>query len=268
MHIDWSNFLTILTLVVFITGIVWFYERYYLRPKYKKQNGNQDVKITPLPAILEFFRSLFPVLLAVLFIRAFIIQPWRVPTGSLEPTIEPGDFIFVSQFSYGLRLPVTNTKILNIGEPKVGDIAVFRWPPNPDIDYIKRVIGAPGDRVKYVDKVLYINGKRMSQTFISHDSADVEPSGDISSYLKQEDLMGVKHNILIHKFGAPAVNFDITVPKGYYFMMGDNRDNSVDSRFWGLVPEKNLIGKALIVFMSWDSADHRIRWRRIGNSLR
>jgi len=266
MQINWLNFLTLLSFAVIITGFFWFFERYYQRPKYKKKTGKKDIKLTPLPGPIEFMRSLFPVLLAVLIIRSFIIQPWRVPTGSLEPTIQPGDFILVNQFSYGLRLPVTNTKIFNIGEPKVGDIAVFRFPPNPNIDYIKRVIGVPGDHVQYIDKVLYINGKRMPQKLISQ-TLDNEPGGGIPSLLKQEDLNGVKHDILIHKFGGKAVNFDLTVPKGYYFMMGDNRDNSGDSRFWGFVPEKNLIGKAFMVFMSWNNANDSIRWSRIGNRL-
>lgn len=266
MDINWFNFLTILTITVFLTGILWCYERFCLRPRYKKRVGDKALKITPLPAAVEFLRSLFPVLLAVLLIRSFLVQPWRVPTGSLEPTIEPGDFILVNQFSYGLRLPMTHTKILSIGEPKVGDIAVFRWPPNPDIDYIKRIVGVPGDHVQYINKVLYINGKRMPQKLL-RPALDMEPTGNIPSYLKQEDLQGVKHDILIHQTGAPAVNFDVVVPKGYYFAMGDNRDNSGDSRFWGFVPEKNLVGKAFMVFMSWDNRNDRIRWKRIGTTL-
>ncbi len=173
----------------------------------------------------------------------------------------------MNQFAYGLRLPVLHTKILSIGAPKMGDIAVFRYPASPSVNYIKRVIGVPGDHVVYKNRRLTINGKLISQKFLKN-TVDIEPGTNISSGLYEENLNGIKHNVLLHKSGLEELTpVDITVPKGMYFMMGDNRDNSGDSRFWGFVPEKNLVGKGEVIWMSWDNQKHRIRWRRIGNLL-
>ncbi len=258
----------ILVSLVFISGLIWLIDAlFFARSRKEKQKK--------MPIIIEYARSLFPVFLLVLGIRSFIAQPYRVPTGSLEPTILPGDFLFVSQFSYGLRLPVLNTKILSIGEPKTGDIVVFRYPGNLNINYIKRVVGTPGDHIVYKNRTIYINGKKMSQKFIKN-TTDFEPPGIygpsavyIPSKLMEENLNGVKHYILLHtdKKAQESANYDVVVPKGMYFMMGDNRDNSADSRYFGFLPEKNIAGKALIVWLSWDGIKHRVRWGRIGNKL-
>lgn len=255
------NFPLLLTILVFVSGLIWLADILFL--KRRRLANNQ--KATE-PKLIEYARSFFPVLLLVLVIRSFLIQPYRVPTGSLEPTILPGDLVAVNQFSYGLRLPVINKKIINIGEPKIGDIAVFRWPVDPNVDFIKRVVGVPGDHVVYKDKVLYINGKEAKQTLLG-DGTDYEDSGNLNVKKYQEDLDGVKHDILINPYGGQIGNFDVVVPKGYYFMMGDNRDNSGDSRDWGFVPESDLIGKGFLIWMSWDSQKHRIRWNRIGTVL-
>lgn len=252
------NFPLILTLAVIITGIISLIDVLFFA---KKRQPAQKPTF-----LIEYSRSLFPVLLIVLVIRSFIVQPFRVPTGSLEPTVLPGDFIAVNQFAYGLRLPVLNTKVIAVGEPKVGEIAVFRWPVNPDIDFVKRVIGVPGDHIVYKDKVLYINGKEATQTYIGM-ATDIEPTGNIAVKEYQEDLNGVKHNIIINPNGGEMQDIDVTVPAGNYFMMGDNRDNSDDSRDWGFVPESNLIGKGAMIWMSWDSQAHTVRWHRLGTVI-
>jgi signal peptidase I len=180
----------------------------------------------------------------------------------------PGDFIAVSQFSYGLRLPVLRTKFLSIGEPQRGDIALFRWPVDPRIIFVKRVIGLPGDHLVYKDKVLTINGVKATQKFIQHtyDYGD-GPGYKRLVYRLQENLGDIQHGIFIQPVGGETQEVDVTVPAGQYFMMGDNRDDSDDSRSWGYVPEANLIGRAFGVWFSWDAVNHRVNWQRIGHAL-
>jgi signal peptidase I len=258
MNID---FPFILTIAVLLSGIISLLDILFLTKRRLAKGQAKPGKI------VEYSRSFFPVLLLVLVIRSFIVQPFRVPTGSLEPTVMPGDFIAVNQFAYGLRLPVINTKIVSISEPKTGQIAVFRWPIDTSVDFVKRVIGVPGDHIQYKNKVLYINGKEAIQSYVGF-GTDYEPApeGNIPVQQYMEDLNGVKHLININP-NAPAIDFDITVPAGEYFMMGDNRDDSADSRAWGYVPERNLIGKGFFIWMNWDSQTHRINWHRIGTVL-
>ncbi len=269
MSIDFPLILVVLTT---LTGLICLVDKLFFMPGRKARAiaaaraANSHVAHIVLPKLVEHARSFFPVLLIVLIIRSFIVQPYRVPSGSLEPTILPGDFIAVSQFSYGLRLPVIGTKILKIGEPHRGDIVVFPWPANHKFDLVKRTIGLPGDHIVYQNRVLFINGQEAKQTEASL-SFDDEPFGDAPAMRYEEDLMGVKHQILIRNQGGETWDYDFVVPKGYYFMMGDNRDDSADSRFWGLVPESDLAGKAFMIWMSWDSEKHRIRWHRIGTLL-
>jgi signal peptidase I len=221
--------------------------------------------------IIDYARSFFPVFLIVLLIRSFVVQPYRVPTGSLEPTIMPGDFILVNQYEYGLKLPVWGTKIVKLSEPKRGQIALFHFPVNHRITFVKRVVGVPGDRISYIDKVFYINGKKQSQKFVGWATDRVGAGAPFRVKVYQENLGGVKHKIYIEP-NRPATNFyNLKVPKGEYFMVGDNRDNSDDSRYWGFVKQKDFIGKALFVWLSWDSYAkswlHKIRWDRIGTGL-
>lgn len=230
-------------------------------------------KERPQPVIVEQARSFFWVLLIVWVIRSFIVQPYRVPSGSLQPTVMPGDFLVVNQFAYGLRFPVTNDKLVPIGKPQRGDIVLFYAPPDPSIVFVKRLIGLPGDHIQYRNKVLYINGKEMTQEKIK-DTMDDEPrignnpEEHIPVEQKEENLDGLKHMIYVMPVGEGMTgDVDVVVPPGQYFMMGDNRDNSDDSRVWGFVPEHNLIGKAFGIWMSWDALNHRIRWSRIGKSL-
>ena len=255
------NYELIIFYAMVISGVVALLDAVYFAPKRKK------AKQEKLPLIIDYARSFFPILLLVFSVRSFAYEPWRVPSGSLKPTIQPGDFILVDKFSYGIRLPVIHTKIINIGEPKRGDIVVFRSPSKdtPPL-LIKRVIGIPGDHIKYIDKVLYINDHEASQAHVdfSNDSDDGLTSWAVE--VKQENLLGIEHGI----YQTPHEgndNFEVTVPEGKYFMMGDNRDDSADSRYWGFLPEKNIVGKATHVLMSFDSIKHPVRWERTASKL-
>lgn len=254
------DFELILTLAVIISGLIYLVDVLVFakkRPAGEKQ-----------PILIEYARSFFPILLIVLILRSFLAEPFRIPSGSDKPTLLVGDFILVNKYDYGVRLPVIHTKIVSMGEPKTGDIAVFRWPVDLSMYLIKRVIGLPGDRISYINKILYINGKEIPQTLIGEatdHNSDSEPRWPVQ--IKEEDLLGVKHKIYIRPDVA-AEDFSLTVPPGYYFMMGDNRDNSNDSRYWGFVPERDLVGKAVFIWFSWDSEQTNIRWSRIGTDLK
>jgi len=248
----------VLTLLALISGGIALVDILYLSKKRRSSHKKQ-------PIIIEYARSFFPVFLLVLLIRSFIIQPYRVPTGSLAPTILPGDFVVVSQYAYGLRLPVLNKKVFDIGEPKRGDIVLFRFPDDLTI-YIKRVVGLPGDHIVYRDKILTVNNDIAWQVPLGME-LDVEDGFSVPVQLRMEHLGSVIHKIFIRPGYQEWESIDLIVPPRSYFMMGDNRDNSGDSRKRGFVPEENLIGKAFGVWMSWDSEKYGIRWRRIGNKL-
>lgn len=263
MFFDFLNILALLTVftgVIYIVDVIW-------RAK-KKQTLPKDEKgKTKHPIIIDYARSFFPILLIVLLIRAFVVQPYRVPTGSLEPTIMPGDMILVNQYDYGLKVPIWNKQLINIDTPHIGQIALFRWPVSPSVTFVKRVIGVPGDHISYINKVLYINGKKAKQKFIKN-TMEISDSGKtwpVKEY--EENLNGVKHLIFIRPDRSTRDFKNLVVPQGEYFMMGDNRDDSDDSRFWGFVPFNDFVGRALFVWMSWDSAKHRVRWNRIGTKL-
>lgn len=249
------NFALILLLLSFITGFIYLLDVLFWA---KKRDSEQKPG-----RIIEYSRSFFPVFLIVLLLRSFLIEPFRIPSGSLEPTLLVGDFVAVNKFAYGLRLPVVEKKIIPIANPKTGQIAVFRWPPEPTYDYIKRVIGTPGDRISYHDKVLTVNGKEAKQTFIEY-TMDESSGKPVAKY--QENLNGTVHDIFV-RADVPAVDFDVVVPEGNYFMMGDNRDDSADSRFWGFVPDNYLRGKAFLVWMSWNGKTDSLRWSKIGRFI-
>lgn len=201
------------------------------------------------PIVVEYAKSFFPVLLIVLVLRSFLVEPFQIPSGSMIPTLEVGDFILVNKYTYGLRLPVVGTKIVEINEPKRGEVMVF-IPPHDSRYFIKRVVGLPGDTIRYEDKVLYINDERVQSQPI--DQVEIEmPNGMMQSgILLTETLGDVEHETQI--MNAPSRDGGRTVwvvPEGHYFMMGDNRDNSADSRVWGAVPEQNIVGKAFAVWM-------------------
>ena len=277
MNID---FPTIMVLATFLTGSIWAFDAMILAPKRRRlveslaDGGNvgdqldaEKERVSREPVLVEYSRSLFPVILAVLVLRSFVVEPFRIPSGSMMPTLLVGDFILVNKYAYGIRLPVLNTKILDVGAPKRGDVMVFRYPDNPREDYIKRVIGLPGDKISYYNKQLYVNGKLVEvegNDVYQGQCAGVTMSGAIH---RTEDLLGVEHSILIdnHKLGGR--NAEGTVPEGNYFVMGDNRDNSNDSRYWGYVPEQNLVGRAFMIWMNFDWDNNCQQWSRIGNSI-
>lgn len=224
-----------------------------------------DAAIKP-PLLANLGRSLWSVFLIVFIIRAIFLGNYHVPTGSLLPTIQIGDYLLVNKLSYEVRVPLTNIVLWKYSSPKRGDIVVFRYPPNPNIDYIKTVIGLPGDHISMQDKQLYINGKKVPTKYIR---SFIEPADSAMVPVKeyQENLDGHKHDILIQPWTTPTNFKNLVVPKGEYFMMGDNRDNSADSRYWGFVPAKDILGKAFVVWFSWNSRTHSVRWDRLGKLL-
>ncbi len=249
------NFALILVIITALTGFFYLIDVLFWK---KKRTPEQHPS-----KLIEYSRSFFPVFAIVLLLRSFIFEPFRIPSGSLEPTLLVGDFLVVNKFAYGLRLPVLETKIVPIANPKKGQIAVFRWPPNPSVDFIKRVIGTPGDHIVYHNKVLTINNNEIKQTFVEY-TTDESSGRAVAKY--RETLNGVTHDIFVHPDVDP-VDIDVTVPEGNYFMMGDNRDDSADSRFWGFVPDNYLRGKAFLVWMSWNSNTYMVRWKRLGTII-
>ena len=260
------DFPTILVIATAVTGIIWLADALLWAPRRRMATTGGDTQAAKQPLIVEYARSFFPVILAVLLLRSFVAEPFRIPSNSMMPTLLTGDFILVNKFSYGLRLPVLNKKIIALGEPKRGDVVVFRYPDNPTIDYIKRVVGVPGDRITYTDKKLYINGKPVPQQPMGEYTGVGAGAGMTGADQISENLDGVEHAILTRP-GQSSTEGEFSVPPGEYFVMGDNRDNSNDSRYWGTVPEANLVGKAFMVWMNWDVSNGGIAWGRIGSTI-
>lgn len=258
MDFDFSFFLVIATLS---SGLIW--GAYSLAAKLKPVTGE-----TPAtePLLLEYSRSFFPILLVVLLLRSFLVEPFRIPSGSMMPTLLIGDFILVNKYVYGVRLPVLHTRIIEMGKPERGDVVVFRFPGDTRVDYIKRVIGLPGDRIAYYNKQLYVNGAVVQQTALGEYQGQGQGVTMTGALLLNEDLTGINHDILVRE-GQPSVQSEWTVPPGHYFVMGDNRDNSNDSRYWGMVPEANLLGKAFMIWMNWDLDNGGIAFNRLGTLL-
>lgn len=196
-------------------------------------------------------KSIIWALIIALFLRTFVVEAFKIPSGSMIPTLLIGDHLFVEKFAYGIKLPIIHVKIIPIGEPKHDDIVVFRYPVNPSIYFIKRIIGVPGDTLQMINKRLYRNGKPVNESFVQHTDDQIDPP-----------------NMPAGRFGSRDNWGPIIVPKKNYFVMGDNRDESYDSRFWGYVPEKNLVGKALFIYFSDRNGDpFSVRWKRIFKSL-
>ena len=238
------DFTLLLVLITFFTGLV------FLVSIIKKNNENNYY-------LVELAKSLFPILLIVLIIRSFIIEPFRIPSGSMIPTLIVGDFILVNKFKYGLKLPLTNQLLINNKHPTYGDIIVFQYPLDKKINYIKRVVALPGDKIDYVNKIIYINGKEIKQTY-------EEKKQDIR--FVNENNFGKEYKISLNK-NLPTQNFSYSVPNNSYFVFGDNRDNSNDSRYWGPVPQENIIGEAFMIWMFWNlDSSHSIS-DRVGISL-
>jgi signal peptidase I len=239
-----------------LTGVVWLFDLYVLRGRRTKEAKQ--------PWWVEYSISFFPVILIVFLLRSFLVEPFKIPSGSMIPTLQIGDFILVNKFAYGVRLPVLNLKVIEVGQPRRGEVMVFRFPDDPSLDYIKRVVGLPGDRVEYRNKQLSVNGRPV-------------PTQQLPDYLARDRMQffrryletfdGAPHEILIDE-DAPSsqpllrsfpwsanCNYNsaglaCTVPAGHYFMMGDNRDNSSDSRVWGFVPDENIVGKAFFIWLN------------------
>ncbi len=249
------NLALVLTVLTLFTGVVVLVDKFVWQraDRWKKASGFRQT-------LVEYSRSFFPVLLVVLVIRSFIFEPFRIPSGSMEPTLERGDFIFVNKFSYGLRLPVTETKIIETGSPERGDVVVFRLPRDPRVNYIKRVVGLPGDEIRYDGHRLTINGQTMPL-----DPPVTAASGRGSVHFEQ--LFDRRHRIKI-LYPQSRENGVYRVPEGHYFMMGDNRDNSTDSRFRqvDVIPEAFLVGEAKRVWMHLDGLSWP-DWGRVGMKI-
>lgn len=251
-------------------GFIWALDALLLKPRREAASagGFQPEEAPREPMLVEFSRSFFPIVLVVLLIRSFAYEPFRIPSSSMMPTLRVGDFIFVSKFSYGLRLPVLNTKLLALGEPERGDVAVFRLPSDPATNYIKRIIGVPGDTVSVREKRLWINGEP-APLQLQDESIDVECGGFwFTAQLATETIDGTSHTIYISDQRDRASPFlDRPVPAGQYLVMGDNRDCSRDGRVIGYIPEENMVGRAVRIWMNWDAAAGRPLWHRIGDRI-
>ena len=288
-----GNFALLLFIATVVTGLYWLAERFYFLPKrhtaaqalevasaqrrldlqakgIAKVDMDGDIseartKLLMQPWWLDWTAGLFPVILVVFVLRSFLFEPFKIPSGSMIPTLLIGALILVNKFTYGVRLPVIHTKITEGNAPQRGDVMVFRYPPQPSLDYIKRVIGVPGDEVAYLNKRLTINGKEVPTKAVP----DFFDESQVRYFKQFEEELGAKPHRVLNNTEAPAFvqgasNFEYRqnctysvegvvckVPEGHYFMMGDNRDNSLDSRYWGFVPDKNIVGKAFFVWMNF-----------------
>jgi signal peptidase I len=257
------------SLVLFIAlvatgaGVAW--DRVVRRPRLLRDG--KDAAAVKVPWLIEYSRAFFPVILIVFLLRSFLVEPFRIPSGSMLPSLHVGDFILVNKFRYGIRLPVVNVKVAGIGTPARGDVLVFRFPMDRSVNFIKRVVGLPGDRVEYRNKQLFINGQPAPQTPDGEFDYRESDQRQVQAVRLREQLDGAEHDILIDG-GRRSTSMDFTVPPDQFFVMGDNRDHSNDSRYWGFVPEANVVGKAFLIWFSWDSEKSGVAWRRIGMSVR
>lgn len=278
-----NTFALILVLATLITGLVWLLDRFFLKPRRaaKVQEAQRSAQepltadsvhaIMAEPGWVEQCKGVFPVLLVVLVLRSFVYEPFQIPSGSMMPTLLVGDFILVNKFDYGLKDPITNHTLVPVSHPKRGDIIVFKYPNNPSIDYIKRVIGLPGDKIIFHDKELFIqpacNGAKVCPTLQKINADFVESGNYLQMDMPLDEYVehltpSLDHEILRNKqlndridayYHQPGQSEgEWVVPAGHYFAMGDNRDNSEDSRYWGFVPEQNLVGKAVAIWMSFE----------------
>ena len=255
------NFALILFLLSLVTGSVWLLDKFVLKAK--------RVEAAAEPWWVEYAKSFFPVILVVFFIRSFLVEPFKIPSGSMIPTLQVGDFILVNKFTYGIRLPVINKKIVQLNNPQRGDVMVFRYPENPSLDYIKRVVGLPGDTVEYHKKRLSINGVEQPQIADGDYNYAEQDLNFIHTEKYRATLGERKYELIVNPerptlFLGSVAEFSgrencvyddelvrCKVPEGNYFMMGDNRDNSRDSRYWGFVPDHQIVGKAFMVWMNF-----------------
>ena len=245
-------FALFMVVVLLVTGFICLLDKLVLR---KNRPAN-----TPDPMLVEYSKSFFPVILLVFLIRSFVVEPFKIPSGSMMPTLLAGDFILVNKFTYGLRVPILNNTFIETQHPKRGDVFVFHYPPDPSIDYIKRVVGLPGDKILYQDKQLYINGQKLDMTYLNDYTYESAGLNQVHAKRFKEQLGDVQHDVLLEE-DSMSREGAFEVPAGHYFAMGDNRDNSRDSRYWGFVPEQNLVGKAFFIWWNFD------QFGRIGTSI-
>lgn len=261
---EFTDFATVLLVFIVVSGVILLLDKLI----WSKSRSETQMK----PHYVHYSREFFPVVLAVWVLRAFLFEAYQIPSSSMRPDLTVGDFILVSKFNYGLRMPVTNQVVIPINKVNRGDVVVFQDQTKPNRDLIKRVVGLPGDTITYVDKRLRINGQNLSyQNDGSYDYTEAGPNGDVMIHNQRliEDLTGVKHPIIVWDQVPPVIlemvqnfpgkencqyndeGFTCKVPDGHYFMMGDNRDNSLDGRYWGFVPDKAILGKAIYVWMNF-----------------
>lgn len=273
------DFPLILVILVFGSGVIWLIDALFFAPRraaaiaqlqeqhpgWESEGSTaaisfqQSVQSTAAePVVVEYAKSFFPVLFVVFVLRSFLVEPFQIPSSSMVPTLQVGDYILVNKFTYGIRLPVVRTKVLDINTPERGDVMVFFPPHLNDTYYIKRVIGLPGDTVTYRDKQLTVNGE-----LLAVDKLGVMPEGDRRFSVGLESL-GESNHLTQVDLMRPARDFSVQVKPGHYFMMGDNRDNSSDSRVWGQVPEKDIVGQAFAIWMHWDSLFSIPSFSRVG----
>ncbi|MDG2047678.1 MAG: signal peptidase I [Halioglobus sp.] len=273
------DFPLILVCLVAVSGLLWLLDSLFLAPGRKRiasalqdQYPSWNVEDSPdagsyqsrvaeeakEPVLVEYARSFFPVLLIVFVLRSFLVEPFQIPSSSMVPTLEVGDYILVNKYTYGIRLPVVRTKVVALNNPKRGDVVVFFPPHMNDTYFIKRVIGLPGDTVEYRDKQVFVNGER-----VERESAAEQVAQNPGSVVGRESLGEVEYLMQIDS-RRPSGDFSVVVRPGHYFMMGDNRDNSSDSRVWGQVPEKDIVGKAFAIWMHWDSLLSIPSFNRVG----
>ena len=241
-------FETILVVLTLFTGTVWLLDKLYFAKRRAARSGLLDEE----PVLVDYSRAFFPVLAIVLILRSFIAEPYKIPSASMMPNLLIGDFILVNKYAYGLRLPINNQKFVAIGEPKRGDVVVFKPPHDPQNNWIKRVIGLPGDTISFQGNTLSINGQALNYLPLGTYTGRGVAQGSESAALLQEDLLGRPHQVLegLDRFVGEG---EWEVPAGHYFVMGDNRDNSEDGRLWPqthFLPEENLRGKAFLVWLN------------------
>ena len=277
MNIDFSFWLLVLTIVSGIIAVIdkCKFEGKRLAPvsdqlqgmtKKERRKFIQTNKALKPPFLADYARSLFSVFLIVFILRGFLVGNFLIPSASMTPTLPVGNFILVNKTAYGIRNPITNTTWIAVGKPQRGDIVVFHFPVNPEVDFIKRVVGVPGDVISYQSKKLTINGVPVKYTDCKANQIN-SYNGDAMNTVCREHLTDKPHQVDMIT-NAPSADFvNLTVPDGMYFVMGDNRDNSEDSRYWGFVQDEDLVGRASVVWFSWNSLNYSVRWHELGKIL-